>query len=209
MQTRIAFATRWRMKLFLVASLCLHAVVALPWMPVIEFAGSRDTVLTVSLDAPRADERPRQASIPAVKKERRKIMTAPATDSVATAPEQATNDTPAQNAPTPDTQAHETPSQAVQLQVQAQLLADLQRYFEYPLLARRRGWQGTVWLGFTLESDGALERIHVARSSGYDVLDDSAIAALKRVGRLSQAKHRLNGLAFEMNIPVVYRLKDN
>jgi protein TonB len=48
----------------------------------------------------------------------------------------------------------------------------------YPPLARRRGWQGRVIVGFTLGRDGGVRDIRVVRSSGFDVLDQSALSAV-------------------------------
>ena len=92
--------------------------------------------------------------------------------------------------------------------VRTLLLADIKRYFEYPALARRRGWEGRVWLSVTVEPDGALDRIRVTRSSGYEVLDRSALAALQRVGALADAKRWSGKEAFEFSLPIIYRLTD-
>ncbi len=83
---------------------------------------------------------------------------------------------------------------------------DLQRYFRYPPLARRMGWQGEVWLRFDLHDDGAIAAIQVARSSGYDLLDEDAVHTLQQVARLTTAApgRRLQGL----EIPVIYRLTE-
>ena len=99
-------------------------------------------------------------------------------------------------------------SQAARAQIRSRLLADLKRYFEYPLLARRRGWEGTVWLAFTVAPDGVLERIHVARGSGYDALDHAAIVALRRVDQMREASAWLDGRALDMELPVIYRLQE-
>lgn len=84
----------------------------------------------------------------------------------------------------------------------------LSRYLSYPPLARARGWQGTVTVGFDLVPDGRLQRIHIARSSGYDVLDRAAIEALARLDRLDEnGRVRINS-ALAMRLPVIYRLTE-
>lgn len=92
-------------------------------------------------------------------------------------------------------------------QIQARLYTDLARYFDYPYAARLRGWEGTVLLAFNIEADGRLERIRVARSSGYAVLDDSALSALRKVERLAETTAWLQGRELTMRIPVIYRLR--
>ncbi|MHB8535147.1 MAG: energy transducer TonB [Sulfuricaulis sp.] len=92
-------------------------------------------------------------------------------------------------------------------QIQSRLYTDLARYFDYPYVARLRGWEGTVLLALNVESDGRLEGIHVARSSGYAVLDDSALSALRKVRRLTETHDLLPGRKMAMRIPVIYRLR--
>ena len=83
------------------------------------------------------------------------------------------------------------------------------RYFAYPDIARRYGWEGKVLLGFNVEPDGRLRQIHVARSSGYDILDRSAVNSLGQVGRITEAQSWLNGRAIDMRLSVIYRLTEN
>lgn len=50
---------------------------------------------------------------------------------------------------------------------------------EYPPVALRQGWSGTVQLRVLVQPDGRPETINVAKSSGKKVLDDAAIAAVQ------------------------------
>jgi protein TonB len=88
------------------------------------------------------------------------------------------------------------------------LTAQLARYFTYPALARRQGWEGHVLLALTIEPDGQLENLQVASSSGYAVLDAAALHALQRVGRLAAAADWLAGTTLDMRLPVIYRLTE-
>ena len=94
-------------------------------------------------------------------------------------------------------------------QLLGQLQTHLSRYLVYPPLARQRGWQGTVLLGLRVEPNGHLEKIYVERSSGYAVLDHSALNSLNRIGHLAEASAWLNGRGMDMQLPVIYRLLDN
>ncbi len=58
----------------------------------------------------------------------------------------------------------------------ASLVTDLQP--EYPLLARRRGYQGRVVVAATVLSSGEVEFASLVSSSGYDMLDDAALEAV-------------------------------
>jgi len=50
----------------------------------------------------------------------------------------------------------------------------------YPRRARRRGWEGVVDLRLRLDPAGGVSEVGVARSSGFKVLDDAAMAAARR-----------------------------
>lgn len=50
----------------------------------------------------------------------------------------------------------------------------------YPKLARRMGWQGVVELEITVAPDGSVADLFVSSSSGYDVLDEAALEAVRR-----------------------------
>jgi protein TonB len=51
---------------------------------------------------------------------------------------------------------------------------------DYPALAVRQGWQGTVLLRVRVLSSGAVDAVEVVRSSGKKVLDDAAIHTVER-----------------------------
>jgi TonB family protein len=50
---------------------------------------------------------------------------------------------------------------------------------EYPVRARREGWQGTVVVQVVLSSNGTIKSLNVLKSSGYDILDRAAVEAIK------------------------------
>ncbi|SHM49705.1 protein TonB [Pseudomonas asturiensis] len=51
---------------------------------------------------------------------------------------------------------------------------------EYPSLAMRRGWEGTVLLRVHVLASGKPGEIQIQKSSGREQLDDAALAAVKR-----------------------------
>ncbi len=55
----------------------------------------------------------------------------------------------------------------------------IEQYWEYPRAAVMRGWEGKLFIDFTVKRDGSVSDIHLSRSSRYPVLDDAAITALK------------------------------
>ena len=104
-------------------------------------------------------------------------------------------------------EAHEaSASPAVRNFLLGKVSTELARYFQYPAIARERGWEGKVVLGFSLQANGHLDGIHIARSSGYHVLDESARDALGKVSAIADARQWLQGHTIDMQLPVVYRL---
>ena len=50
----------------------------------------------------------------------------------------------------------------------------------YPLIARARGWQGSVDVGLSVLADGSVHNASLRRSSGYSVLDEAAITVARQ-----------------------------
>ena len=85
----------------------------------------------------------------------------------------------------------------------AHLLGAIRRQIEqakvYPDRMRREGIQGTVELKFRIASDGSVEAIEVARSSGHRVLDEVSAQTIRRAGPYPF-------IAGWIRIPLEYRL---
>lgn len=76
----------------------------------------------------------------------------------------------------------------------------------YPIVARRRGWEGTVVLRVYVGADGHTQRVTIQRSSGHDILDESAMDAVKK-WRFVPAKRGEVAEASWVKIPIVFQLK--
>jgi TonB family protein len=50
---------------------------------------------------------------------------------------------------------------------------------EYPVRARREGWQGVVVVQIVLSSNGTIKSLNLLKSSGYDILDRAAVEAIR------------------------------
>lgn len=213
-----------RLPRFVLASLALHALAVLAlWQAFPHFGGQLDTVLSVTLGAAsvtpspapvrsqttsavEARHLPRPQRAPAVVPTAAEVLTSDRLVDGASAPVGAAKATPVTAAREADGAGIAAASAAAR--VRARLLADLARYFEYPALARLRGWQGTVVVGLRVEPDGQLDKIEIAHSSGYALLDQAALDSLRRVERLMDASAWLNGRSLDMQLPVIYRLLD-
>lgn len=78
---------------------------------------------------------------------------------------------------------------------------------EYPPLARRRGWQGTVTVEVWLDNEGEQLKREIISGSGHSELDR---AALRFVAASQFAPYMFNGVghAARLRLPVVFSLTD-
>ena len=67
----------------------------------------------------------------------------------------------------------------------------IDRHKRYPSLARRQGREGIATVLFHLHPDGALDRLELAASSGFDLLDRAALQAVADVGPFAPAERYL------------------
>ncbi|MHB1218757.1 MAG: energy transducer TonB [Alphaproteobacteria bacterium] len=78
-------------------------------------------------------------------------------------------------------------------------------YPPYPMVARRNGYQGRVVVRLEVAADGRATDAQVLESSGYDVLDESAVNTLK-VWKLEPALLGGRPVPGSVNVPVRFRL---
>jgi len=117
-------------------------------------------------------------------------------------------------APQPDQHAATKPAtredtQQLGQRISAALQRELAKQFEYPWIARKRGWQGEVTLSLQVRENGDLTDWSVLRTSGHKVLDRSALDCARRIDRLPEAARWLDGRSLQLLIPVQYRLRDS
>jgi protein TonB len=76
------------------------------------------------------------------------------------------------------------------------------RALSYPAYAQEEGWQGTMKMSFLINRDGSVDSIRVLKSSGYNLLDNNAVKAVRQAAPFPYAPARL-----QIILPVVYRLE--
>lgn len=76
----------------------------------------------------------------------------------------------------------------------------------YPREARRKGYEGEVLLRVEVLPDGRVGQIEVRRSSGYEILDRSAIETIKQ-WRFTPAQKGEERISFWVNIPIKFQLQ--
>src|SRR3972149_100731 len=81
----------------------------------------------------------------------------------------------------------------------ALIRAAIEKAKTYPLIARKRGVEGTVLVSFKIDVKGLPQNIMIVKSSGYQILDDEV---QKMLGKASPFPE-LNG---EIVIPITFKL---
>jgi len=78
----------------------------------------------------------------------------------------------------------------------------------YPWIARMKGYEGMVLLAVEVLTDGRAGRIRIKKSSGYALLDQSALNAV-RDWRFEPARKSSTPLAMTVDIPVRFSLAES
>lgn len=78
---------------------------------------------------------------------------------------------------------------------------------DYPSIARSRGWQGKVTLRVQVSAEGSSEAVAVEYSSGHDILDDSAVAAVRQ-WQFVPARRGETAVASSVLVPIIFTLRD-
>ncbi len=78
---------------------------------------------------------------------------------------------------------------------------------KYPKVARKRGYEGEVKLKVFVLADGRVGKIEVIRPSGYDVLDQSALEAVKD-WVFVPGKENGKEISSWVTVPITFQLKN-
>ncbi|MEN8169518.1 MAG: TonB family protein [Pseudomonadota bacterium] len=116
-----------------------------------------------------------------------------------TPPEKTTTDT---NTAVTTTTAQTQSIEQQRITLKQRLKQALAKHFYYPMLARKRGWQGQVLLAFSLDTRGTIINAHITQDSGYGALDRAALKSLNKVVSINAEPSR--ELSFQ--IPIIYSL---
>ena len=77
----------------------------------------------------------------------------------------------------------------------------------YPILARMRGYEGMVLLAVQVLTDGRAGEVRIKKSSGYALLDQSALNAV-RAWRFEPARKMDTPLVMTVDIPIRFSLNE-
>jgi TonB family protein len=79
---------------------------------------------------------------------------------------------------------------------------------DYPLIARRRGFEGTVLLRVLVLENGEVGKVDLEKSSKYQILDSAAIKAVNEWSFIPGKKDGVV-LASWVKVPIKFRLNNN
>lgn len=77
----------------------------------------------------------------------------------------------------------------------------------YPRIARRRGIEGQPVVAFTLDKGGRLMKAGLAKTSGYQLLDQAALEAVQQAAPYPEIPAELNTETFQFKLPISFILK--
>ena len=76
---------------------------------------------------------------------------------------------------------------------------------EYPIIARKKGWQGRLLLAVHIDKNGNVLNIHVKETSGFEVLDKVSVKTI-RDWKFLPARYGDSNVEDNINIPVSFKL---
>lgn len=82
------------------------------------------------------------------------------------------------------------------------------RHKTYPRIATMRGWQGEAIIELQLDANGKPSSVKVQTSSGYEVLDQTAIEMVRKTVAATQLPDILRGSISTFLVPVSFRLQN-
>ena len=88
-----------------------------------------------------------------------------------------------------------------------EILAATRRYKRYPPQAMERGWQGRVEIRLVIGANGITQSYTVKTSSGFGLLDETAIDMVKKGRPLVPVPAALRGREFTIDVPVIFDLR--
>jgi periplasmic protein TonB len=119
----------------------------------------------------------------------------------------------ATRSPPPPMQASPVPVQAapqpgvIPTTWQDALRAHLARFKRYPMLAQRRGEEGTAMVRFTMNRAGTVLSVMVVRGTGHSALDHEAQQWIERAQPLPPPPSDVAGDRIELVIPLKFELR--
>jgi protein TonB len=114
---------------------------------------------------------------------------------------------PVQAAPAQASSRPPAPVSTVTPSWRSDLLARLQRAKRYPDQARSHGDQGVATTTFTMDRSGRVLSVGLVRSSGSTLLDEEAVALVRRAEPLPSLPDEMPGSTITLTVPISFALR--
>lgn len=92
-------------------------------------------------------------------------------------------------------------------QYRVALLGAANRYKRYPAIAMEKGWAGRVEIRIVIGTNGMTQSIAVKTSSGFEILDKTALDMVTKAKPMTPIPPALRGREFTVDIPVIFSLQ--
>ncbi|WP_419770280.1 MAG: energy transducer TonB [Candidatus Marinarcus sp.] len=76
----------------------------------------------------------------------------------------------------------------------------------YPMIAKRLGQTGKVYLNFTIKGSGQIVDIKIVKNAQYKRLDDAATEILVKIKKFEPIPNELNKATWNITVPVLYQI---
>ncbi len=106
----------------------------------------------------------------------------------------------------PTTRVADSPGMDVDIVYLATLRGLIERGKEYPAMARKGRMEGAVRVSCIISRNGELRETKVISSSGYAILDNAALRAVRSAGRFPSVPSRIKDDPFCFIAPITFRL---
>jgi protein TonB len=99
-------------------------------------------------------------------------------------------------------------AQSARVQYESVLYGWINRHKLYPMLAQRRGLEGSAAVRVRIDRDGRVIDRSLDRSTGQPLLDEAALDIVRRASPFPKVPPEYSGSTFEFVAPIEYRLHE-
>ncbi|WP_374649934.1 energy transducer TonB [Dongia sp.] len=153
---------------------------------------------------PAEKKKPKEKTAEIPPREFKTAAEAPSTTKVESAPQPVAAAAPVAAGPTPDDVARV--SNATN-QWELAFRKHIEKYRRYPKSARRKHQEGTPVVNFVFDRAGTVIEARITRSSGFEALDEEAIATFQRASPLPPLPPEVEGERLQRTIAINFNLK--
>lgn len=106
-------------------------------------------------------------------------------------------------------QAHQASLDITEIlkEYQMRIINKIDQNKSYPEAARSQSLEGKVHIKFIINYDGLVKSVEIIKSSGSQILDNEAIAIIKRCSPFPPIPPELNLLQLNLRLPIVFKLE--